>query len=188
MNTFVALEEIAGVKAIQAKRTPDNRGSFTKFFQVDDYLAMGSSLEIDSLAFSENTSTGTLRGLHFQVPPHEEEKLVLCLAGRIFDVIVDLRPDSSTVGCWTSIELDANDPTTLILPKGIAHGFQTLTPDTKVLYGIGDEYVPSSGRTLLYSDPTLGIVWPLPITQISTKDKNGILLAEAISLHGPERR
>jgi dTDP-4-dehydrorhamnose 3,5-epimerase len=188
VNRFVTLEEIEGVKAIEAKRNPDNRGSFTKFFQVDEYRSMGSSLNIDSLAFSENASTGTLRGLHFQVPPHEERKLILCLEGRIFDVIVDLRPDSSTVGCWTSIELDANDPTTLILPKGIAHGFQTLTPDTKVLYGIDGEYVPSSGRSLLYSDPTLGISWPLPISQISTKDKSGILLAEAISLHGPERR
>ena len=188
MNTSVALEEIEGVKAIKAKRIPDNRGSFTKFFQVDEYRSMSSSLNIDSLAFSENTSSGTLRGLHFQVPPHEEEKLVLCLKGRIFDVIVDLRPDSSTVGRWTSIELDANDPTTLILPKGIAHGFQTLTPNAKVLYGIGGEYVPMSGRSLLYSDLALEISWPLPVSQISTKDKNGILLAEAISLHGPERR
>ena len=188
MTRKVSIEEIEGVKAIEVKRLPDNRGSFTKFFQVDEYRSMGSSLNIDSLAFSENTSTGTLRGLHFQVPPHEEGKLILCLEGRIFDVIVDLRPDSPTIGCWTSIELDANEPTTLILPKGIAHGFQTLTSDTKVLYGIGGEYVPSSGRTLLYSDPTLGVSWPLPISQISTKDENGILLAEAISLHSPERR
>lgn len=188
VNTFVALEEIEGVKAIEAKRIPDNRGSFTKFFQVDEYRSMDSNLNIDSLAFSENTSAGTLRGLHFQVPPHEEEKLVLCLEGRIFDVIVDLRSDSSTVGCWTSIELDANNLTTLILPKGIAHGFQTLTPDTKVFYGIDGEYIPTSSRSLLYSDPTLGISWPLSVSQISTKDKNGILLAEAISLHGPERR
>ncbi|MDP1720689.1 MAG: dTDP-4-dehydrorhamnose 3,5-epimerase family protein [Candidatus Nanopelagicaceae bacterium] len=188
MNTSVALEQIQGVKAIKVKRVPDSRGSFTKFFQVDEYRSMGSSLNIDSLAISENTSAGTLRGLHFQVAPHEEEKLVLCIEGRIFDVIVDLRPDSPTVGRWASIELDASDPTTLILPKGIAHGFQSLTPDAKVLYGIGGEYVPTSGRSLLYSDPSLKITWPLPISQISSKDKDGILLAEAISLHSPERK
>ncbi|HUW88545.1 MAG TPA: dTDP-4-dehydrorhamnose 3,5-epimerase family protein [Candidatus Paceibacterota bacterium] len=187
MKTSVALEQIQGVRAIKANRVPDNRGSFTKFFEVDEYRSMGSCLNIDSLAISENTSAGTLRGLHFQVPPHEEEKLILCIEGRIYDVIVDLRPDSSTVGRWASIELDADHPTTLILPKGIAHGFQTLTPNTKVIYGICGEYVPTSGRSLLYSDPSLRITWPLPISQISTKDKDGILLAEAISPHSPER-
>lgn len=188
MDTSVALEQIQGVKAIIAKRVPDNRGSFTKFFEVDEYQSMGSRLNIDSLAMSENTSAGTLRGLHFQVAPHEEEKLVLCIEGRIFDVIVDLRPDSSTVGRWASIELNASNPTTLILPKGIAHGFQTLMQNTKVLYGIGGEYVPTSGRSLLYSDVTLEIAWPLPISQISSKDENGISLAESISLHSPEKR
>lgn len=188
MTTRIALEQIQGVRAIKIKRISDNRGSFTKFFQVDEFRSMGSRLNIDSLAISENTSAGTLRGLHFQIPPHEEDKLVLCVEGRIFDVIVDLRPDSSTVGRWASIELDAEHPTTLILPKGIAHGFQTLTPNTKVLYGIGGEYVPRSGRSLLNSDPSLKITWPLPISQISSKDNDGILLAEAISLHSPEKK
>lgn len=188
MNARVALEQIQGVKVIESKKSTDNRGSFTKFFEADTYESMGLTPHFDSLAISENTLAGTLRGLHFQVPPHEEEKLILCIEGRIFDVVVDLRPNSPTRGKWASIELDAGFPTTLMLPKGIAHGFQTLEANTKVLYGLGSRYVPENAHSLLYTDATLEIAWPLLVSQISSKDENGISLAEAISLHSPERR
>lgn len=186
MKANVALEKIQGIKVIESKKNTDNRGSFTKFFEAGTYESF--TPHFNSLAISENPAVGTLRGLHFQVPPHEEEKLILCMEGRIYDVIVDLRPDSPTRGKWASIELDAGFPTTLMLPKGIAHGFQTLEADTKVLYGLGSQYVPASARSLLYSDSTLKIAWPLPISQISNKDENGISLEKSISLHSPERR
>jgi dTDP-4-dehydrorhamnose 3,5-epimerase len=188
MKANVALEQVQGVKVIESKKSTDNRGSFTKFFEADTYESMGLTPNFNSLAISENALKGTLRVLHFQVPPHEEEKLILCIEGRIYDVIVDLRPDSPTLGKWASIELDAGFPTTLMLPKGIAHGFQTLEADTKVFYGLGSQYVPASARSLLYSDLTLEIAWPLPISQISSKDEIGISLAESISLHSPEKK
>jgi dTDP-4-dehydrorhamnose 3,5-epimerase len=125
------------------------------------------------VAVSINPSIATVRGLHFQVEPHAEEKLVSCIQGSVFDVIVDLRPNSSTFGNWTSFELNSSNNIQVYLPKGIAHGFQTLEPDSIVFYSLGAPYAPESSYSINpFGD--LGIDWPLETKSISNKDNDGV--------------
>lgn len=170
---------------MEPKLSADERGSFGKFFVRDEYRSLGLDPDFNSMAISTNVSAGTLRGMHFQISPFEEEKLILCLVGRIFDVIVDLRPDSKTVGNWAGIELSGDNLTTVVLPKGVAHGFQTLVPATKVFYALTSTYDQKSARSLNHADPDLGIGWPLPVSKISNKDRNGLSLNEAITANRP---
>ncbi len=180
--TRVELSDIPGVIFGHSNATFDSRGSFTKYFNREFTQESGFDPEINSLSVSTNIETGTIRGLHFQSPPFEEEKVVVCLAGRIFDVIVDLRKDSPTRGNYSAIELDSAVPTALCLPKGIAHGYQTLSPKVSILYALGARYSAEHARILNYADSELGIEWPLPVTQISEKDHSGISLHQALSL------
>ncbi len=167
--------EIEGVRVKQVKSITDARGTFVKFHPSND---LKNSL--DSVALSFNPNLGTIRGLHFQVEPFAEEKLVSCVQGSIFDVIVDLRSDSKTFGKSASIELSAENAIQIYLPKGIAHGFQTLEADSIVYYGISGTYSPESAFSI---DPfgDIGIRWPLQNFSISAKDSNGISLSRAIS-------
>ncbi len=159
----------------------DARGSFTKYYERN--LTHSDALEscLNSLSVATNVEAGTLRGLHFQVTPFEEEKVIICLSGRIFDVIVDLRGGSPTIGKWASVELKGDQPSSLFLPKGFAHGYQTLTPGTSVLYGLGSEYRPEKAFSLLFSDTALNITWPLPVSQISLKDSQGFSLTQSLA-------
>jgi len=165
--------QIDGVRLNHIQPSADKRGSFFKFHPLDEI-----NNPLDSVALSFNPERGTVRGLHFQVEPFAEEKLVTCIQGSIFDVVVDLRPNSNTFGKWTSFDLNGVKLTQLYLPKGIAHGFQTLSPNSIVHYCISARYEPASSYVI---DPfgDLDISWPLDVTSISDRDKGGLTLSSA---------
>lgn len=164
---------IDGVRISQFKSVSDVRGTFIKLHPLRE---LGNSL--DSVAISFNPNLGTIRGLHFQVEPFAEEKLVSCVQGGVFDVIVDLRPGSQTFGKWTSFELSAENALQAYLPKGIAHGFQTLLPNSIIHYGLSASHSLESSYSI---DPfgDLGIDWPLKERSVSEKDAQGVSLAYA---------
>lgn len=178
----VDLADIKGVSLHTGKISIDQRGSFIKFFEKDTYQSNGFDPNFNSLAISTNIEKGTVRGLHFQSPPFEEEKMITCLQGRIFEIIVDLRRNSKTIGKWAAIEVSDENSVTLCLPKGIAHGYQTLTPGVRILYGLSSEFNQDHSYSLNYADINLGIKWPIPVKQISAKDLDGVSLQDAIEL------
>ena len=165
--------KIDGVRVTKVTSATDARGSFVKFHPSQEFED-----SLDSIAFSVNLNVGTIRGMHFQVEPFAEEKLVTCAQGRIFDVAVDLRPNSETFGMWTSFELSATNALQLYLPKGIAHGFQTLEPNSIVHYALSSSYSPEFSFAI---DPLgeLGIDWPIEVKSISERDRGGISLSAA---------
>jgi len=164
---------IDGVRINKAKYVSDTRGSFVKFHPLREF-----ENPLDSVALSFNPNLGTLRGLHFQVEPFAEEKLIACVQGAIFDVIVDLRPGSETFGKWTSFELSAENALHAYLPKGIAHGFQTLMPNSIIHYGLSASYSPESAFSINpFGD--LGIDWPLRSFSISQRDSDGFTFSIA---------
>lgn len=167
------VSEIDGIRISSTKSVTDTRGTFVKF---DPLRELESSL--DSVALSFNPNLGTIRGLHFQVEPFAEEKLVTCVQGLIFDVVVDLRPNSRTFGKWTSFELSAANALQAFLPKGIAHGFQTLLPDSIIHYSLSSTYSPEFSYAI---DPfgDLGIEWPLKTYALSERDAKGISVVTA---------
>lgn len=185
--TRVEFDEIPGVVLHKSKRLLDERGYFEKFFEQKDFDFKGLNTHFDSLAISSSIASGTLRGMHFQSFPFEEEKLIACLNGKIFDVIVDLRAESPTFSKWAGIDLNSEDLVVAFLPKGVAHGFQTLTQNVQVLYGLTATYDQASAHSLDYADPFLSIEWPSAVTGISRKDLHGISLNEAITLAGSRR-
>ena len=163
------VSEIQGVKITTVKSVADVRGTFIKFHPLKE---LANSL--DSVAVSFNPNLGTIRGLHFQVEPFAEEKLVTCIQGSVFDVIVDLRPESITFGNWTSFELSAENALQMYLPKGIAHGI----PNTIIHYGLSASHsLESSYAINPFGD--LGIDWPLKAHSVSEKDAQGVSLAYA---------
>jgi len=156
---FVAVE-LEGAYLLELEPSEDERGSFARTWCRDELAAHGLVNEVAQCSISRNTRAGTLRGMHFQNSPHEEAKLVRCTRGAIFDVIIDLRPGSPTQARWIGVELDADRGTALFVPKGFAHGFQTLVDDTEVLYMISDSYAPESASGVRWDDPTFSIDWP----------------------------
>jgi dTDP-4-dehydrorhamnose 3,5-epimerase len=151
---------LPGVFELDVEPVRDDRGFFARTFDREVFAAHGLVSEVVQASVSYNTRLGTLRGLHYQANPHEEEKLVRCVRGAIYDVIVDLRPDSPTYCEWIAVELDEESRRAVYIPKGLAHGFQTLTPDAEILYQISTPYVPGSARGVRWDDPAFGIVWP----------------------------
>ena len=153
---------LPGVVIVEPELIGDERGWFARTFDADDFAAHGlTSVWVQANAsFSE--ARGTLRGMHFQAEPHGEAKLVRCVRGTIWDVAVDLRPDSPAYCHWTAIELSAGNRRALHLPPGVAHGFQTLTDSCEVHYLMGTVYVPQAARGLRWDDPAFGIEWPAP--------------------------
>lgn len=178
----VNIAEMQGVLLHSGKISIDSRGSFIKFFERESCKSRGFDPNINSLAISSNIAQGIVRGLHFQSPPYEEEKVITCLQGKIFDVVVDLRKDSPTVGKWAAIEIGDAEPVTLCLPKGIAHGYQTLTPGVKILYGLSSEFNQDHSYSLNYADDNLNVIWPLPVKEVSEKDSRGVSLRAALDL------
>lgn len=165
--------EIPGIRITEAKPVTDSRGTFIKFHPSRD---LASSL--GSVALSINPYPGTVRGLHFQVEPFAEEKLITCIQGSIFDVAVDLRPKSNTFGMWTTFELTAANALQVYLPKGIAHGFQTLVADSIIHYSLSSTYAPEYSYAINpFGD--LGIKWPIEVHTVSERDVGGISLVEA---------
>ena len=161
---------LAGAWVIEAERHEDDRGFFARTFCRREFEARGLVAPTAQCNLSYNAVQGTLRGLHFQAAPHEEDKLVRCTRGAIFDAIVDLRPASETYRQSFTVALTADNHHQLYVPKGFAHGFQTLEDDTEVFYQMSAFYAPGHGRGYRYDDPAFDIPWPLPVTKISEKD------------------
>lgn len=153
---------LTGAYVIDLEPIEDERGFFARSLCVEEFLQHGLNAKMVQQSVSWNPRRGTLRGMHFQAPPHAEDKLVRVTQGAMFDVIVDLRPNSSTCGQWFGVELSASNHKQLYIPKGLAHGFQTLEDNTEVLYQMTVPYAPGAGRGLRWDDPALAIAWPLP--------------------------
>jgi dTDP-4-dehydrorhamnose 3,5-epimerase len=161
---------LAGAYTIELDRLEDERGFFARSYSAEEFAARGLPAAMPQSSVSFNARRGTLRGLHYQAEPHAEDKLVRCTAGAIYDVIVDLRPDSPTARRWFGVELGAANHRSLFVPKGLAHGFITLRDDTEVLYMISVPYAPGFERGLRWNDPAIGISWPTVPSVVSARD------------------
>lgn len=164
----VPFNSLFGPELMEMEIHSDNRGSFSKIYTSAN-LSL-SELDEISISVSKNNKLGTIRGIHFQVSPFQEAKLVTCISGSIFDVIVDLRPESPTFKKWTSTTLNCANPFQLFIPRGFAHGFQTLEDNTEVAYIIWGKYSSLHSRRIHFKDAELSISWPLPVSEISSED------------------
>jgi len=168
--------KLAGAYIIEPQPHADSRGLFARTFCANEFQAQGLVDVFVQCNTSWNVSKGTLRGLHFQLSPSSEVKLVRCTAGALWDVIVDLRPQSATYLQYVAVELTAGNRSALYIPEMFAHGFQTLEEGTEVFYQMSQFYAPKLARGIRYDDPKIGIKWPLPVTSISDLDLNWTLL------------
>lgn len=175
---------VAGVTLIDIEPHRDHRGFFSRVFCADEFAKHGLISDVAQTSICLNHTRGTVRGLHRQVPPHAEAKLVRCIRGAIADVAVDVRPESPTYGKHVMVELSAENRRSLFLPPYVAHGFQTLTDDTEILYQISGPYVPDGEQNFRWNEPEFGIQWPLPVTVISEKDASWPLLASPSAAYG----
>jgi len=167
---------LAGAFIIELERREDSRGFFARGFCQNEFRDHGLKPVIAQANLAYNHRKGTLRGMHFQIPPAAETKLVRCTRGAILDIIVDLRPESPTYLRHTSAELTADNHRAFYVPERFAHGYQVLVDETETSYQVGEFYSPPHERALRYDDPRLGLTWPLPVTVISDKDKVAPLL------------
>jgi dTDP-4-dehydrorhamnose 3,5-epimerase len=161
---------IPGVVVVDIEPHEDARGAFARLQCPDEFAAAGHPFAPVQTSLSRNPHAGTLRGLHYQPAPHAETKLVRTVRGRMFDVVVDLRPASPTYRAWTSAELSADNGRALLVPEGVAHGFLTLEPDTDVLYQISPAFQPGHEAGVRWDDPAFAIAWPAAPTLISERD------------------
>jgi dTDP-4-dehydrorhamnose 3,5-epimerase len=179
--------ELPGVVVIEEEPIRDERGSFSRTYCRREFAAAGIDLVPVQVSVSRNLARGTLRGLHYQAAPHAEDKLVRCVAGAVFDVVVDLRRDSPAYGTWTALELSAADGNSVFIPKGCAHGFQTLEDGTDLLYLISEFYVPDAQRGVRWDDRTLRVDWPdARLRIISERDRRLPSLDELGSQEPPD--
>ena len=162
--------KIKGAFLITPERLEDERGFFARVWDPEEFKAQGLSYKLAQCSISFNKKKGTLRGMHYQASPHSENKVVRCTMGSLFDVLLDLRPQSATFKQWFSVELTAENRTMIYAPEGVAHGFQTLSDNTEVSYRISESHHPESARGVRWNDPAFGIQWPLPVSVISKKD------------------
>ena len=162
--------KLKGVFIIQLEKKEDDRGFFARMWDKKEFENRGLNCEIQQCSISFNKKKGTIRGMHYQEPPYEEMKLVSCTKGKIFDVIIDLRKNSTTFKEWTSFELSAENHKIIYVPGGFAHGFQTLEDDSEVFYMISQIFRPEYARGIRWNDPVFKIKWPLEKTIISDKD------------------
>lgn len=166
------LEEtkLKGVYIIEIDPTEDDRGFFARSFCAKEFEKYGLNPYVAQCSISYNEKKGTLRGMHYQVAPHEEAKLVRCTMGAIYDVGIDLRQDLPTFKEWVAIELTMSNHRMLYIPEGVAHGFQTLEDHTEVFYQMSEFYHPECSRGVRWDDPAFGIRLPLPIRVIKKED------------------
>ena len=157
---------------IEVEEISDSRGFFARSWCQREFEEFGIKSNFVQANISFNCQKGTLRGLHYQNAPHAEAKLMRCTKGAIYDVAVDLRPDSPTFCEWVGAELTAENHRMLLVPEGFAHGFQTLEDDTEVSYQVTEFYTPKAEGGARYDDPAFGISWPLEVTVLSDKDAN----------------
>ncbi len=162
---------LAGAYRIELEKIGDDRGFFARYFCSREFEARGLQTQWVQINTTLTQKKGSIRGLHFQRTPKAEEKVVRCLRGAIFDVLVDLREGSPTFGKWLGVELNAQNRSMLYIPKGFAHGFQTLTNACELLYLHSEFYAPECEGGIRYDDPLLHIEWPLPVRSISQRDE-----------------
>ncbi len=160
-----------GCYVIEIEKKIDERGFFTRIWDKDIFKKNDLNENLVQCSISFNVKKHTLRGMHYQSSPYEEDKVVRCTRGKIFDVIIDLRKDSNTFKKWIGIELSQENFRMIYIPKGIAHGFQTLEDNTEVFYQISKDYMPEYARGKLYSDPIFNISWPIKSPIVSEKDQ-----------------
>ena len=163
---------LAGAYIVEPEKKTDRRGYFARSWCVREFRAHGLETRLVQCNLSGNTTAGTLRGMHYQLAPHAETKLVRCNRGAIYDVIIDLRPASGTFLSWFGVTLTPDSGRMLYVPAGFAHGFQTLEPDSEVFYQMSECYAPEAARGLRWDDPLFQITWPLPVSVISDKDRS----------------
>jgi dTDP-4-dehydrorhamnose 3,5-epimerase len=162
---------LKGACLVDLEKRGDERGFFARFFCEKEFAEHGLNSRFLQINTSTSSRGGTLRGMHYQLPPSAEAKVVRCIRGALFDVILDLRPRSATFGEWYGARLDAENRTMMYVPEGFAHGFVTLEPDTEVLYLVTAAYSPDRERGVRWDDPRFRVEWPVPPTEISVKDK-----------------
>ena len=169
-----------GLVEIRPPRFGDDRGFFSEVWSSDRMEEAGLALDIVQDNHSYSAARGVLRGLHFQAPPAAQDKLVRVSRGAIFDVAVDIRRGSAPFGKWASLIISAQSWNQILVPKGFAHGFLTLEPDTEVQYKVTAPYRPDLDRVIRFDDPAIGIIWPIPAAelQLSVKDRGAPLLAD----------
>ena len=163
--------DLAGAYLIDIEPLEDERGFFARNWCRREFEQHGLDTKHAQFSISFNKKCGTLRGLHYQTKPHEEAKVVRCTRGIIYDVIVDMRPESSSFMKWIAVELSAENRRMIYIPRGFAHGFQTLTDNTEVLYQISEFYHPKFAKSLRWDDPAFGIKWPSAERIISERDR-----------------
>lgn len=162
--------KLKGAFIIELELREDERGFFARSWCRQEFEAHGLNIRLAQCNISFNKRKGTLRGMHYQLAPHAEAKLVRCTRGAIYDVIIDLRPDSSTFKQWISLELSAENHRMLYVPEGFAHGYQTLENNTEIFYQVSEFYHPESERGVRWNDPAFSINWPWEEPTISAKD------------------
>lgn len=167
---------LAGAFVLEIEPIRDERGFFSYLFDAKDAAAHGLRTGVVQSKLSYNHRRGTVRGMHYQAPPAAEVKLVRCNRGAVWDVIIDLRPDSPTYLKHFGVELSADNHRSLYVPQLFAHGYQTLTEDAEVVYQVDEYYAPQHEKGVRHDDPRVAIQWPLPITLISAKDQAWPLL------------
>lgn len=159
-----------GAFVIHLDPISDSRGFFSRLFCREEMEEHGLDPHIEQVNTSLSRDKGTLRGMHYQLGAHAETKLVRCVAGAVYDVILDLRPDSPTFGKWEGVELTEENRTMIYVPRGFGHGIQTLAPDSELIYLVSARYAPHAERGVRWNDPRFAIEWPLEPTVVSSKD------------------
>ncbi len=178
MNKFRATQlPMAGLMLVLRERQGDERGFLSRMFCSETLADVGWKKPISQINITHTSTRGSIRGLHYQVPPHSEMKLVSCIRGEVMDVAVDLRVNSPTFLKWHSQNLSADNGNALLIPEGFAHGFQTLTDDVEMLYFHSMSYTPTAEAGLRFDDPLINIVWPLQVTEMSVRDQTHRLLS-----------
>lgn len=168
--------QLEGLFVVETSPHIDSRGAFSRLYCEKELSAVVGHRRILQINHSHTATAGTVRGLHFQRPPHAEMKLVRCLKGQVWDVAVDLRENSPTFLHWHAEELTPGNARMMVIPEGFAHGFQVIEPDSELLYLHTAFYTPSAEDGLSYDDPKLNIDWPLAVTDVSHRDKNHALI------------
>jgi dTDP-4-dehydrorhamnose 3,5-epimerase len=177
--------ELQGAWLVEIEPISDNRGFFSRTFCVSEFAKRGLETNFVQHSLSYSAARGTLRGMHFQAPPHGEVKIVECIKGAIWDVIIDIQPRSPSFGQWRSFQLTAENRCQLYIPAGFAHGFETLSDDTEVRYLISAFYEPSAASGIRHDDPVFAIPWPLPVAVISAKDQTWPDFADRLNPRSP---
>jgi len=164
--------EISGAYVIELEPIADERGSFARTWCEREFAEHGISMTIRQCSISVNRHRGTMRGMHYQDAPHAEQRVVRCTSGAIYDVVVDLRAESTSFRRWVSVEMSRENRKMVYVPEGCAHGFVTLVDDVEVLYQMSAFYSADHARGVRWNDPAFAIEWPIEITTISERDKN----------------